>query len=124
MNRVIYITGSSKFHKEVEILSTQFSIFGHIVMGFAVNNVTSYRKLKKEHREAIYRSQLRKIDLADDVHIVNQDGYIGETVRNEIAYAIAKGKKLYFTEETLGNSYLEHFSHEIGQLVAGFVSKN
>ncbi len=41
---------------------------------------------------------LRKIDLADEVFVLNVDGYIGESTRNEINYAIAKGKKIEYLE--------------------------
>jgi len=35
---------------------------------------------------------LRKIDLADEVLILNVDGYIGHSTGNELAYALAQGK--------------------------------
>ena len=41
---------------------------------------------------------LRKIDLADEVMILNVNGYIGESTRNELDYAISKGKKIIFLE--------------------------
>lgn len=39
---------------------------------------------------------LRKIDLADEVLVVN-DGYIGDSTRNEIEYARACGKPVRYT---------------------------
>lgn len=45
---------------------------------------------------------LRKIDLADDVFVVNIGGYIGESTRREIAYARAHGKPVRFLEPELG----------------------
>ena len=41
---------------------------------------------------------LRKIDLADEVLILNVGGYIGESTRRELAYARKKGKRLRFLE--------------------------
>ena len=41
---------------------------------------------------------LRKIDLADEVFIVNVDGYIGDSTRREIAYATAHGKPVRYLE--------------------------
>ncbi|MGW6926541.1 hypothetical protein ACWGA9_35660 [Streptomyces sp. NPDC054950] len=40
---------------------------------------------------------LRKIDLADDVLIVNPGGYIGDSTRREIAYAHSLGKPIRYT---------------------------
>jgi len=42
---------------------------------------------------------LRKIDLADEVFIVNVDGYIGESTAREIEYAKKQGKTVRFLEE-------------------------
>jgi len=35
---------------------------------------------------------LQKIDLADEVLVINCDGYIGQSTRKEITYAIRKSK--------------------------------
>ena len=48
------------------------------------------RKLKTLH--------LRKIDLADEVLILNVGGYIGESTRVELQYARAHGKAVRFLE--------------------------
>lgn len=40
----------------------------------------------------------RKIDMADRVHILNVNLYIGESTRSEIEYARSKGKKITYLE--------------------------
>ncbi|WP_331719069.1 hypothetical protein OG985_48815 (plasmid) [Streptomyces sp. NBC_00289] len=40
---------------------------------------------------------LRKIDLADEVLVVNPDGYIGDSTRREIDYARNLGKPIRYT---------------------------
>ena len=42
---------------------------------------------------------LRKIDVADEVLILNVSGYIGESTRNELEYAKKKGKRIRFLEQ-------------------------
>ncbi len=43
---------------------------------------------------------LRKIDMSDEVLVLNIDGYIGESTRREIEYAKATGKPVrYITDE-------------------------
>ncbi len=39
---------------------------------------------------------LRKIDLANEVFVINKDGYIGESTKREIEYAKAKGKPVHY----------------------------
>lgn len=42
---------------------------------------------------------LRKIDLADEVMILNVDGYIGKSTQNELDYAKKVGKKIIFLKK-------------------------
>lgn len=43
---------------------------------------------------------LRKIDLADEVHVLNVNGYIGQTTREELAYAESRGKIIEYLEKS------------------------
>lgn len=40
----------------------------------------------------------RKIDLADEIFVINVGGYIGESTKSEIEYAKATGKKVNYLE--------------------------
>ncbi len=42
---------------------------------------------------------LRKIDLADEVFVINKDGYIGNSTKREIEYAEAQGKPVRYLVE-------------------------
>lgn len=42
---------------------------------------------------------LRKIDMAEEIFVINVGGYIGQSTRNEIAYAHALGKAIRYLEE-------------------------
>ena len=41
---------------------------------------------------------LRKIDMSDELFIINKDGYIGDSTRNEIEYAEKQGKPVFYLE--------------------------
>ena len=41
----------------------------------------------------------RKIDMADEIFVINVGGYIGESTASEIAYAKAAGKAVSYLEE-------------------------
>lgn len=41
----------------------------------------------------------RKIDLADEVYVLNVGGYIGDSTRSEVAYAEATGKPVRWLED-------------------------
>ena len=40
----------------------------------------------------------RKIDMADEIFVINKGGYIGESTASEIAYAAARGKEIRYLE--------------------------
>lgn len=40
----------------------------------------------------------RKIDMADEIYVINVGGYIGESTRSEIEYAQAHGKLVRYLE--------------------------
>jgi len=50
---------------------------------------------------------LRKIDLADEIFVVDWEGYIGDSTRNEINYATEKGVEIrYFSRDIIGQNVL------------------
>ncbi len=51
---------------------------------------------------------LRKIDLADEIFVVDWGGYIGESTANEIEYAEANSKRIrYFSCDIIGQQVCE-----------------
>ena len=40
----------------------------------------------------------RKIDMADEIFVINKGGYIGQSTKSEIAYALATNKKVNYME--------------------------
>lgn len=50
----------------------------------------------------------RKIDLADEIFVVNRGYYIGESTRSEIDYAIEKGLPIrYYEDDNIGDEVKE-----------------
>lgn len=41
----------------------------------------------------------RKIDIADEIFVINKDGYIGQSTKSEIEYAKKTGKKINYLEQ-------------------------
>ena len=40
----------------------------------------------------------QKIDMSDEIYVINVGGYIGESTKKEIEYAKARGKEVSFME--------------------------
>ena len=41
----------------------------------------------------------RKIDMADEIFVINKGGYIGSSTKSEIEYATKTGKKVNYMEK-------------------------
>jgi hypothetical protein len=60
-------------------------------------------------KEALDELHKRKIDLADQVLVLNVDGYIGESTASEIDYALWQMKCVRFLEPAKGEAWMaEH----------------
>ncbi|MHA0041398.1 hypothetical protein [Deinococcus sp. PEB2-63] len=97
--RVVCLCGSVRFLAEFDAASLAETLAGRIVL-----SVGSHRQrdedalahLSSAEREAALERlgelHLRKIDLADEVLVINPGGYVGESTRREISYAQQTGK--------------------------------
>lgn len=102
--RVLCMCGSSRFIDGMAVWAWELEKQGFIVLGLHLLPA-SYPGVKADHqaeeegvRERMDELHLRKIDLADEVVVFNAEGYIGESTRNEIAYARKHGKPVWFKE--------------------------
>ena len=43
----------------------------------------------------------RKIDMADEIFVINKNGYIGSSTKSEIEYAISMNKKVNYMENMI-----------------------
>ena len=50
-------------------------------------------------KEMLDDMHLRKIDMADVIYVINVDGYIGTSTRNEIEYAKRTGKVVRYLKK-------------------------
>lgn len=78
------------------VLVISVGLFGHsdhpTLMTVDENGPTPHKVMLDELHK-------RKIDLCDRVHVINVGGYIGESTRGEIEYAVARGKAVTYLEE-------------------------
>ena len=102
---IVCLCGSTKFWREFQEINLQETLKGKIVLSIA--NVASsddelFAKLSLTERERITRSldelHFRKIELSDEVFIVNKNSYIGDSTKRELEYAQSLGKKICWLE--------------------------
>ena len=96
--KIITLCGSVKFKDEFLKVQEKLTLEGNIV--FTPNFFNSIKKedISKETKKMLDSMHKQKIDMSDEVIVINIDGYIGESTRNEINYAKEKGKKVKYLE--------------------------
>ena len=101
---VVCLCGSTRFKDAFDEVNYQETMKGNIVLsvGFFMH-ATGNRHggnvgATPEQKIALDVLHKRKIDLADEVLILNVGGYVGESTRSEIEYAKSKGKPIRWLE--------------------------
>ena len=54
--------------------------------------------LTDENKKLLDDIHKRKIDMSDEIYVINKGGYIGESTRSEIEYAKKKNKIVHYME--------------------------
>lgn len=107
MPRIVCLCGSTRFSQAFQEANLKETLAGRIVLSIGCDlrsdkdiftNMTK-NELDKT-KERLDELHLRKIDLADEVLILNVGGYIGESTARELAYAKQQGKLIRFLEAT------------------------
>jgi len=102
--RVVCLCGSTRFYKQFMEHNYLETMAGNIVLsvGFYPHAIDEMHGegvgITPEQKEALDQLHLRKIDLADEVLILNVGGYIGQSTARELAYALEHGKYIRFLE--------------------------
>lgn len=111
-SKIVCLCGSTKFKKEFEQIMMEESLKGNIVLSVGCFAHYDEIRLSKDEKKDLDELHRNKIDMADEIIIINVKGYIGESTRNEIKYAKETGKPIRYlvdpewygdgTEEELG----------------------
>jgi hypothetical protein len=96
---IVCLCGSTKFKEAYEEANHKETMKGHIVLSVGSFKHQEGNPLLTKAEEAFLDElHLRKIDLADEVLVLNVGGYIGQSTSNEMDYAIQEGKSVRFWE--------------------------
>ena len=99
--RVITLCGSTRFKDEFLETQKRLTLEGNIVISVGLFGHSGDNEVWTEGtKEMLDDMHKRKIDMADEIFVINVGGYIGSSTRSEIDYAITTGKKIKYLEET------------------------
>ena len=97
--KIVTLCGSTRFKEQFMEAQKQLTLQGCIVISVGLFGHSGDADVWKPGvKEMLDDMHLRKIDLADEIFVINVGGYIGESTRREIAYARSTGKKVSYLE--------------------------
>ena len=95
---IITLCGSIRFKEEFLKVQERLTLKGNIV--FTPNFFNNFKgEISVEMKKMFDEMHREKIDLSDEIYVINLNGYIGESTKSEIEYAIANGKKVKYLED-------------------------
>ena len=98
--KIVCLCGSTKFKQEFITANFQETMAGRIVLtvGWFSHSDEKIYYPTPEKKKALDELHLRKIDLADEILVLNVGGYIGKSTYNELEYAKKHEKKIRYLE--------------------------
>lgn len=100
--KIITLCGSTKFKEDFERVCRELTLAGNIVLSLGVfSQCDGGIVLDSVQKEMLADMHKRKIDLCDEIFVINVRGYIGASTRDEIEYARHVGKSVRYLEEAV-----------------------
>lgn len=102
--KVITLCGSTRFKDAFMEVQKRLTLAGNIVISVGVFNHSEDIDEAPSTQIKIMLDDMHKrmIDMADEIYVINVNGYIGESTRSEIEYAQAHNKPVrYLSDDTL-----------------------
>lgn len=101
---VITLCGSTRFKDEFIEAQKKLTLEGNIVISVGLFGHSGDDEVwdgmdegtLSKTKEMLDDMHKRKIDMADSIYVINPGGYIGESTRSEIEYAINHGKRVFY----------------------------
>ena len=105
--QVVTLCGSTRFKNEFMEVQKKLTLEGNIVISVGLFGHSGDSEVWEnmdegtlsKTKEMLDDMHKRKIDMADEIFVINVGGYIGDSTRSEIDYAIEHGKKVRYLED-------------------------
>ncbi|WP_237324245.1 hypothetical protein [Vibrio penaeicida] len=96
---VVTLCGSMKFKQAFWDANFNETMAGNIVLSVGGLEYDDHIDLTEEDKRMLGDLHKRKIDMSDEILVLNVGGYIGKSTEGEIEYARQHGKGVRFLEE-------------------------
>lgn len=97
--KVITLCGSTRFKEQFLETQKLLTLKGNIVISVELFGHSGDNEVWLEDtKQMLDDMHKRKIDMADEVFVINVNNYIGSSTKSEIEYALKTGKKVSYLE--------------------------
>lgn len=104
---VVTLCGSTRFKQDFFQVQKELTLKGYIVISVGLFGHSGDHEVWEnmdegtltETKKMLDEMHKRKIDMADEIYVINKGGYIGESTKSEIAYAKEHGIPVRYLEE-------------------------
>ena len=110
--KVITLCGSTRFKDQFMEAQKRLTLEGNIVISVGLFGHAGDQEVwdgmdegtLSKTKEMLDDMHKRKIDMADEIYVINVGGYIGDSTRSEIQYAEEHGKTIRYYQEVYSDS--------------------
>ena len=97
--KVITLCGSTKFKDDFLREQKRLTLEGNIVISVGMFGHSGDKEVFDEGIKTMLDDMHKcKIDMADEIFVINKNGYIGSSTKSEIEYATKIGKPVKYME--------------------------
>jgi hypothetical protein len=95
--KIITLCGSTKFRDEFLAEQKRLTLEGYIVISVGLFGHAGDNEVWSEGtKKMLDEMHKRKIDLSDEIFVINVGGYVGSSTQSEIEYAIKTNKPVQY----------------------------
>lgn len=125
--KVITLCGSTRFKEQFMEAQKRLTLAGYIVISVGLFGHAGDQEVwdgmdegtLSKTKEMLDDMHKRKIDMADEIYVINVGGYIGDSTRSEIQYAEEHGKTVRYYQDDRKDDVLRQLAEARQHIVDG-----
>ena len=96
--KVVTLCGSTRFKDDFMRVQKELTLKGFIVISPGIFSHSDNELYSQNIKEMLIDMHKRRMDMCDEIYVINKNGYIGNSTKHEIEYAKKHNKKVNYME--------------------------
>mgnify|MGYP005751016619 CR=1 FL=1 len=102
--KVVTLCGSTRFKAQFEEANDYLTKQGYAVFSVGFFEKSEGKQVTDEEAQLFGELHFKKIDMSDEIFVIDANSYIGESTKREIEYATVHNKKIRYYSDELGST--------------------